>query len=411
MCESTFFGKEVNSFETMEQFLSKFNCIRQKYIVYVEVNEEIGNICVNLTNALRQVNVELLSRENIPNQINISSDKGKVLKFQYILALDNYTALEFAQNIIKTMGHFYAFYRHNIEVGVKGGYTSVEDDKLVYVRPEVIGIKKSAKVSSLEKSTSSTRDLFSIARSNSVNFYILSRIMEIHNIAFRMDAPANSLLDLWSILELLLEKDNESGGKSRIFQIVDMLEPFIKGAYIEQIVTNIKNDIEKWDKNKYHDILNKIDIKCDDTRKILAFIALGEYDELRKEIFSCLDTFPLLRYRIFNLHETFKHGKNIYKMLKDHEKKTSWHIQRIYRARNCIIHDGEDVQNVENLVENLHSYIDVLCNGIVRLLNKNKQSQSVIDVIYEMYIKEKLFEDWIKKSEPTKDNICDFIVF
>ena len=404
-----FFVDEVNSYETIDIFLNRFNGTSQKYIVYIEVNEEIGNICVNLTNALRKVNVELMEEQDIPEGIRVSGKK-KVLKFQYIEALDNYAALESAQGIIKIMGHFYAFYRHNIEMSVKGGYTSLKGDKIIYVRPEVIGIKKSAKSSSLEKSTSSTKDLFNIARSNPMNFYILSRIMEIHNIAFGMDAPANSLLDLWSILELLLEKDKETGGKSRIFQIIDMLEPFIKEAYIEHIIVNIKNDIQKWDSVMYRQILNSIDIECDDNEKIFAFISLVDYDDLRKEVYCRLDKFPLLRYRIFNLHETFKSGKSIYKFLKEHEKKTAWHIQRIYRARNCIIHDGEDVQNIENLVENLHSYIAVLCSGIVQLLNNNNQNQTVMDAIYEMYIKEKLFEEWVENTDPTRDNVCDFMV-
>ena len=172
-----FFVDEVNSYETIDIFLNRFNGTSQKYIVYIEVNEEIGNICVNLTNALRKVNVELMEEQDIPEGIRVSGKK-KVLKFQYIEALDNYAALESAQGIIKIMGHFYAFYRHNIEMSVKGGYTSLKGDKIIYVRPEVIGIKKSAKSSSLEKSTSSTKDLFNIARSNPMNFYILSRIME-----------------------------------------------------------------------------------------------------------------------------------------------------------------------------------------------------------------------------------------
>lgn len=404
-----FFIENVNSIDTLDAFLERFNCEKHKYIVYVEVNEEIGNICVSLTNALKDLEVELLEAKDIPEEINITTQKGKALRFQYVIALDNYSALEVAQSIIKTMGHFYVFYRHNIEVGVVGGYTAEDSGKVVYLRPEVTGIKKSAKNSSLEKSTSNTKDLFNIARSNPMNFYILSRVMEIHNIALRMDSSANSLLDLWSILELLIEKDKESSGKSRIFQIIDMLEPFIKGAYIEQIIVTLKNDIEKWDKNRYNEILKNIDIDCNNNGKIFAFIALDEYDDLRKRIFSHLDTFPLLRYRIFNLNQTFKHGKTINKLLKEHGKKTAWHIQRIYRARNCIIHDGENVQNIESLVENLHSYIDVLCNGIIRLLN-NRQNGSVMDVIYEMEIKERLFEEWLEKVDPKKDNISNFMI-
>ena len=71
----------------------------------------------------------------------------------------------------------------------------------------------------------------------------------------------------------------------------------------------------------------------------------------------------------------------------------------MYRARNCIIHDGEIIQNIEDLVENLHSYIDILCNGIIHLLNENTYAQSVADIIYEMRIKVKMYESFIEKEK------------
>lgn len=70
-----FFVDEVNSYETIDIFLNRFNGTSQKYIVYIEVNEEIGNICVNLTNALRKVNVELMEEQDIPEGIRVSGKK------------------------------------------------------------------------------------------------------------------------------------------------------------------------------------------------------------------------------------------------------------------------------------------------------------------------------------------------
>lgn len=407
-----FFGTEVNSYRTIELFLERFNGIPQNYTVYVVVNEEIGKICINLMHALREVKIELLERKDIPNEIvNIVDNTVGVLKFENIEALDNYSAVEFAHSIVKTMGHFYAFYRHNIETITLRGYVSSENGKVEYVRPEVTGIKKSAKVGSFEKAKTNASEVFDIARSSPMNFYFLSRIMEIHNIAFGVDSPTNSLLDLWSIFELLLEKENdsESNGKSRIFQIIDMIEPFIKGGYVEQIIDTVKKDIKRWNERKYNEILTEVNIDIDDNGKIFAFVALDEYDDLRKKVYSELNTFPLLRYRIFSLNEKFKHGKQIKKILLEHEKKTAWHIQRIYRARNCIIHDGENVQHVESLVENLHSYIDILCSWIIRLLNAN-MNQSVMDAVYEMFLKERMYEIYIEKTEPSKDNINEFLL-
>ena len=46
-----------------------------------------------------------------------------------------------------------------------------------------------------------------MATTNYENLYKLSRIMEIHNMALGIQSPSNALLSLWSILELLLEKE------------------------------------------------------------------------------------------------------------------------------------------------------------------------------------------------------------
>lgn len=403
-----FFTKEVNSIESIDEFIDCFNCKSQKYVVYVEVNEEIGDICVRLTHVLKNIEVELLQKGSIPSSISISNPDRKLLKFKYIDALDNYAALEIVRGIVKNMGQFYAFYRHNIEMEVSAGYTTVDEQKYDYICPEVTGIKKSAKIYSRQKSTIETTDLFDIARSSRLNFYFLSRIMEIHNIAFEMNSPSNSLLDLWSILELLLEKDYKSDRKNRVMQIVDMLEPFIKGAYIEQIVVNLMNDIRRWDKKKYKEIIDKIDKGDSELEKIFAFVSLNEYDILRKDVYKCLNEHPLLRYRIFCLNENFKTSKNLKKLLMAHEKKTTWHIQRIYRARNCIIHDGENVLHIHSLVENLHSYIDILANGIVKILN-GSGVQDVTDAIYERRMNQVIYESYIEKNEINQNNFKIFL--
>ena len=39
-------------------------------------------------------------------------------------------------------------------------------------------------------------------------------------------------------------------------------------------------------------------------------------------------------------------------------QRLTWHIQRLYRVRNSIIHSGEPEKSMLYLVEHLHSYVD-----------------------------------------------------
>ena len=215
------------------------------------------------------------------------------------------------------------------------------------------------------------------------NLYKLSRIMDIHNMALAMQSPSNALLSLWSILELLLEKEKKDNDRSRIFNIIDLVIPYLTNSYIERIVKNLLLDLQRWDKKKTDAVLAEITVGESEIEKLFAFVALEQYADKRGELYKELEAFPLLRFRIFSLNEQFCTKKNLNHMLNEHEKKVKWHLQRIYRARNCIIHDGDDIMNIENLVENLLSYVDIICERIIQKIGGSGYKYTVSDAIVE----------------------------
>ena len=90
------------------------------------------------------------------------------------------------------------------------------------------------RINGFEKSSLDAVDLFDKATMNYENLYKLSRVMEIHNMALAIHSPSNVLLSLWSILELLLEKEETDNDRSRIFNIIDLVMPYLKNSYIEK---------------------------------------------------------------------------------------------------------------------------------------------------------------------------------
>lgn len=392
---------KIISQSNFDAFLEHFNCESSQYTVYIVVNQELAEIGVNIVNAIRGIEIEIIS--DIPNGICVQRDE-KVLRFKQVEALDEYTAIDSANELINIMGYFYSFYRHNIKVQIRSRYVEKEGEQLHIVRPEVRGIKKSAQIYSREESTNGANDLLKLSMTSLKNFYMLTRIMEIHSTAIELESSSNSLLDLWSILELILEKDLQKNDKSRITQIVGMLEPFIKNSYINQIMKTLNDDFKRWNKEEYKQILSTVTYGTSEIEKIFAFVTLDIYQKLREDVYDKLDQYPLLRYRIFNLNELFSNTKNIKNMISEHEKKTTWHIHRIYRARNCIIHDGEQIQHMDELVENLHYYIDILGKGIVKLLNNHKDMYMIDDCLYEMNVKERLFMKFLQEEEINSDN-------
>lgn len=94
------------------------------------------------------------------------------------------------------------------------------------------------------------------------------------------------------------------------------------------------------------------------------------------------ETFPLLRQRVSTLSDQFHNSKGIKALINVHSKRVEWHLHRIYRARNYIIHDANanDQMNQE-LVIHLHSYINTLFLEVISLINKSPYNDSIYDAI------------------------------
>lgn len=96
-------------------------------------------------------------------------------------------------------------------------------------------------------------------------------------------------------------------------------------------------------------------------------------------------------------------------MLDEHEKKVRWHLHRIYRARNCIIHDGDEIRNIDNLVENLLSYVNIISERIIQKLGRGGAYYTVSDAIVEEALQVK---EYVATSEKIKDiNEDNFSMF
>ena len=85
-----------------------------------------------------------------------------------------------------------------------------------------------------------------------------------------------------------------------------------------------------------------------------AFLAFASEQTVRDEFYSMTETFPLLRQRVSTLSEQLHNSKGIKALINAHSQRVRWHLHRIYRARNYIIHDAkiDDHMNQE-LVINL----------------------------------------------------------
>lgn len=87
-------------------------------------------------------------------------------------------------------------------------------------------------------------------------------------------------------------------------------------------------------------------------------------------------------------------------LIQEHAQKVEWHIHRIYRARNYIVHDanGNEKLNSELLI-NLHSYFDILILKVVQMINASPYLDNIKDILSEHKFEVSIFDEKLAKQE------------
>ena len=79
--------------------------------------------------------------------------------------------------------------------------------------------------------------------------------------------------------------------------------------------------------------------------------------------------------------DIFCNKRSLLKELNRYESRLKWHIQRLYRTRNAIIHSGEEPINLRYLSEHLHDYVDEIMTEIIEKLACDNSLANIDNVI------------------------------
>lgn len=129
------------------------------------------------------------------------------------------------------------------------------------------------------------------------------------------------------------------------------------------------------------------------------------------ELLASLQEYPLLVYRIKMFSEHILcDSQSIYEYLHRHAKRIQWHIMRIYRNRNMIVHSGSYMPYRDMIVENLHFYVDVLMDTLIEyyhlgLLDHSSIYRKILSEEANYYVT--LGMSMNKKNKPSNISITE----
>lgn len=229
-------------------------------------------------------------------------------------------------------------------------------------------------------------------------------IIGLHSAALESKNINNQLLNLWSIVEILIETERQNCF-SKINQICNTLTSVLNASYIRTLLNQLILDLTHCTEN-FLEIIDTIDKGNDTTEKFVALLILDEYEPQKQSLLHQLDNYPVLQYRINTYYNKLSSRSEIKKLLVNHRKKIEWQIMRIYRNRNLIVHDGTHFPYIDIIVQNLHFYVDTLIDTINAYANNGYSS---INTIYTTIQKEELAHLLVleKKENNTPAPISD----
>jgi len=185
-------------------------------------------------------------------------------------------------------------------------------------------------------------------------------------------------------------------GKTIVDSVVSGSLPVVGLNYFNRIFRNITFDFFRWNRRALSNTLQLIVAPKDANlvEKVFCLIALKENEQALAKLFSDLKNFELLRNRTYTLHEIFSSPELCIDFLERHQKRVSWQLHRIYRARNEIVHSGANPSNSINLLSNAHDYFDQIFEIIGSLCSGESGYDNYIDAfnfaeaLYDQYLED-----------------------
>lgn len=389
------------SSETLDGFFSCFSLELSKYKVVLGCNEKAGRIFQKIKNVS-------VGKPTVREQKQLNIGMNSHLLIIHLDALDAYSAYEKTIHYVNQLKSLHQLNQHNSKL-------SFSKQALVYQKIDekylpTSGIRIKSSVNPMKKEGNSSEiqalveDVILIESSAfPISFY---RAISLHSAAINSSDVSNQLLNLWTVIEVLIEtkRDNED----KINTVCTILGAVLNRCYMYSNIEQLLYDVTSCSSINMDDLLGTIKSETkeiDNVEKMALLLSLKENSHLVQKMISSVDEYPLLVYRIKLYSEhILLDSQSIYKDLKRHEKRIKWHIMRIYRNRNMIVHNGNYMPYRNIITENLHYYVDILINTLIEYYNRGIFNHSSI---YKDILNQQV-EHYVELGQPLKSNNSKF---
>lgn|GEM_PF-4208208 len=230
--------------------------------------------------------------------------------------------------------------------------------------------------------------------------------LKTHAAAIKSPGTDTQLVTLWSSLEALIP--NAEAG-SNISVHMKYLVPAILLSCVRQNFKNVYSDIKRMYRWDFFKVLKKCDYPGNTLEKFCVSVTLDKYKKVYAELEALAVNNPLARFRLNKLRTSLSSPKSIKRYIQMHKKMVRWQVQRIYRARNALVHTGSNHEiDTRSLLVHFHEYYDTMMDNINYYVNTNTSKPHLDEMFNELKMDYKIYEGYLNqftdKDKLTLDN-------
>ena len=381
-------GNKIDSAETINHFLEKFDFKQKEYTVIFKGNNNFLNVdAQKLFSQILIDDVEpviSVNKPNITHFLNLSDEWSSFITINKVKAVDAHGARTIAEAHLIFLNNLISYEKHQAEFLWSKGCIVISDSFASTIYPEVNEMYKMRDCPTEKITQSIDNFLATTVNLNRVSIFNISYSLNLHNYALKSNESAIQLLNLWSAIETLLPPQKD---KSIIRTFISTISPVLGVAYIDKLINDLIRQlyVNVPDRTIIPGILSALPDTYSEFEKITLILSVKEYESTLCELASIVGRNPLLINRIHMLNEMLCSSKTIKKALEVHDMRIKWHLARIYRSRNLIAHKGITPNYISPLLENSHFYyhliIEIILETIERLDNNIHSLESIFSFI------------------------------
>lgn len=206
----------------------------------------------------------------------------------------------------------------------------------------------------------------------------IGKAINLHNSALRQQNISDGFVNLWSVLEVISSPESAESKIKSVCELLPILQNHFYHKYFAALLSDLRDNLERV---AFKDLMASITQPGTDVQKIAYFVLLEEYEGGRVKLFSQLREYPNIRQKIKKISLYRKDRLMLFKISEAYAQRLKWHLHRLYRVRNGIVHAGESYKYTQVLGEHLHIYCDEVIGEVILKLAQQVSLTTISDVM------------------------------